>query len=31
VAVAVMVQRVSWTELIDSSSYGAPGLLDGND
>jgi hypothetical protein len=31
VAVAVMVQRVSWTELTDISSYVASCLLDGTD
>jgi len=26
-----MLHRVGWTELIDSSSYGASCVLDGND
>jgi len=28
---AIMVHRVGWTEVTDSSIYGAPGLLDGTD
>jgi hypothetical protein len=31
IAVAVMVHCVSWTELTDSSSYGASCVLDGTD
>jgi len=29
--VAVMVHRVGWTEVTDSSSYGTPFVLDGTE